>query len=59
MALGCCEQTVYRYERGEQEPSLHTLRILAAVTGASLAWLVTGEGLGLGRRETRAAAACG
>jgi transcriptional regulator with XRE-family HTH domain len=38
--LGCEPQSIYRWERGEREPSLATLRRLAQALGTSPAALV-------------------
>jgi len=38
--LGCEPQSIYRWERGEREPSLATLRRLAQALGASAGDLV-------------------
>jgi transcriptional regulator with XRE-family HTH domain len=36
--------TVYRWEGGHVDPSLPDCRKIAAATGCSLSWLLTGEG---------------
>lgn len=45
-ALGMTQPTYSRYEKGDREPDLSTLRILASYFGVTTDWL-------LGLRETR------
>lgn len=44
--VGVAPNSVYRYERGEQSPSLAIAGRWADVTGVSLDWIVRGEGRG-------------
>ena len=44
--LGVAPNSVYRYERGDQSPSLGVAGRWADLTGVSLDWLVRGEGEG-------------
>jgi transcriptional regulator with XRE-family HTH domain len=39
-------KSVARFEGGQTEPSIATLRLLAESLGVSPAWLLTGEGQG-------------
>lgn len=63
---GKTPQAVYRWEAGKAQPYASDLATVAAITGVSLAWLITGheaqhvrkltdEGRGVGRRVPRVA----
>lgn len=39
-------RTIARLERGDYEPTIAMLRLLAAVLSVDVAWLLTGEGRG-------------
>ena len=42
--LGIRPKTVDAWENDEREPRAHQLRMLAGLTGASLIWLLSGQG---------------
>ncbi|MDD6180746.1 MAG: helix-turn-helix transcriptional regulator [Desulfovibrionaceae bacterium] len=42
--FGLNAQTIYRYERGVRKPGTYFLQMVANKTGASLEWLISGEG---------------
>lgn len=42
--FGLNAQTIYRYERGARKPGTKFLQMVANKTGASLEWLIAGEG---------------
>ncbi|WP_082837045.1 helix-turn-helix transcriptional regulator [Labrenzia sp. OB1] len=42
--LGLSANSLARYERGEREPSASVLKAYNSVFGASISWLITGEG---------------
>lgn len=44
--VGVAPNSVYRYERGDQSPSVQIAAKWAQLTGVSLDWLVTGNGGG-------------
>jgi transcriptional regulator with XRE-family HTH domain len=44
--VGRSVRSIGRFESGESEPSVATLRLLAEALDVSLAWLLTGEGQG-------------
>jgi len=56
-AIAVQPNSIYRYERGDQTPSLSVATRWAEVTSVSLGWLSTGEGAGPGPASTDTAAA--
>lgn len=44
LAAGCSKQSLDKYMKGEQSPTLKTMHLLTSGVGVSLDWLATGDG---------------
>ena len=44
--VGVAPNSVYRYERGDQSPSVHIAAKWAELTGVTTDWLISGKGEG-------------